>query len=162
MLQIFLNIYRYFQFRELLPFSGHPVAQMVRNLPVMLATWVNLWIRKIPWRREWQLTPIFLPGESWTEEPCGFRVHGIAKLDTHTHTHTHTNTYQHYIKCKYSKREVLSIFGIWKFQNAAKKFCGHRVKRIEIPDYQTSKMNTSPRDCSLNCAQRYLYNLFYW
>ena len=28
------------------------------------------WVRKIPWRREWQPTPVFLPGESsWTEEP---------------------------------------------------------------------------------------------
>ena len=28
------------------------------------------WIGKIPWRRKWQLTPVFLPGESpWTEEP---------------------------------------------------------------------------------------------
>jgi len=24
----------------------------------------NLWVRKIPWRREWQPTPVFLPGES--------------------------------------------------------------------------------------------------
>ena len=22
------------------------------------------WVRKIPWRREWQPTPVFLPGES--------------------------------------------------------------------------------------------------
>ena len=22
------------------------------------------WVRKIPWRREWQTTPVFLPGES--------------------------------------------------------------------------------------------------
>ena len=29
----------------------------------------NLWVRKIPWIREWQPTPVFLPGESlWTEE----------------------------------------------------------------------------------------------
>ncbi|CAN0568393.1 unnamed protein product [Rangifer tarandus platyrhynchus] len=28
------------------------------------------WVRKIPWRRKWQLTPVFFPGESpWTEEP---------------------------------------------------------------------------------------------
>ena len=28
----------------------------------------NPWIRKIPWRRAWQPTPVFLPGESpWTE-----------------------------------------------------------------------------------------------
>ena len=27
-------------------------------------------IKKIPWRRAWQHTPVFLPGESpWTEEP---------------------------------------------------------------------------------------------
>ena len=24
----------------------------------------NLWIRKFPWRRKWQHTPVFLPGES--------------------------------------------------------------------------------------------------
>ena len=30
------------------------------------------WVRKIPWRREWQPTPVFLPGESrGQEEPEG-------------------------------------------------------------------------------------------
>ena len=24
----------------------------------------HLWVRKIPWRRKWQSTPVFLPGES--------------------------------------------------------------------------------------------------
>ena len=24
----------------------------------------NSWVRKIPWRRAWQPTPVFLPGES--------------------------------------------------------------------------------------------------
>ena len=24
----------------------------------------NPWVRKIPWRRAWQTTPVFLPGES--------------------------------------------------------------------------------------------------
>ena len=28
------------------------------------------WVGKTPWRRAWQPTPVFLPGESpWTEEP---------------------------------------------------------------------------------------------
>ena len=27
------------------------------------------WVRKIPWRREWQPTPVFLPRIPWTEEP---------------------------------------------------------------------------------------------
>ena len=35
---------------------------------------------KIPWRREWQLTPVFLPGESpWTEEPGGL-PHAITRV----------------------------------------------------------------------------------
>ena len=32
---------------------------------------------KIPWRRAWQPTPVFLPGESpWTEEPGGLQSMG--------------------------------------------------------------------------------------
>ena len=30
------------------------------------------WVGKIPWRRAWQPSPVFLPGETpWTEEPGG-------------------------------------------------------------------------------------------
>ena len=36
------------------------VAQMVKNLPAMQETRVG----KIPWRREWLPTPVFLPEES--------------------------------------------------------------------------------------------------
>ena len=38
------------------------VAQMVKNLPAMQE--IYPWVRKIPWRREWQPTPVFLLGES--------------------------------------------------------------------------------------------------
>ena len=34
------------------------------------------WVRKMPWRREWQLTPIFFAwGIPWTEEPGGLLYH---------------------------------------------------------------------------------------
>ena len=36
------------------------VAQMIKNLPRVWKTCVG----KIPWRREWLPTPVFLPGES--------------------------------------------------------------------------------------------------
>ena len=29
------------------------------------------WVRKIPWRRAWQSTPVFLPGESHTQGSDG-------------------------------------------------------------------------------------------
>ena len=35
---------------------------------------VHPWVGKIPWRRAWQSTPVFLPGESpWTEESGGLQ-----------------------------------------------------------------------------------------
>ena len=41
---------------------------MVKNLPAIRETWVG----KVPWRKAWQPTPVFLPRESpWTEEPDG-------------------------------------------------------------------------------------------
>ena len=43
---------------------------MVKDLPAMQYTGFNPWVGKIPWRRAWQPTPVFLPGLSpWTEEP---------------------------------------------------------------------------------------------
>ena len=48
------------------------------------------WVGKIPWRRTWQPTPVFLPGESpWTEEPDGLQSMGsqsqtgLKQLSTH-------------------------------------------------------------------------------
>ena len=35
------------------------------------------WVRKIPWRREWQPTPVFLAWRiPWTEEPGGLQSMG--------------------------------------------------------------------------------------
>ena len=39
------------------------------------------WSGKIPWRRAWQPTPVFLPGESpWTEEPGGLQSMGSQRV----------------------------------------------------------------------------------
>ena len=40
------------------------VAQMVKNPPGKQGTWVWSLVGEIPWRRKWQPTPVFLPGES--------------------------------------------------------------------------------------------------
>ena len=37
------------------------MAQIVKNLPSMQETWVG----KLPWRREWQPTPVFYYHNSW-------------------------------------------------------------------------------------------------
>ena len=39
------------------------------------------WFGKIPWRREWQPTSVFLPGIPWTEEPgpVGYNPGGVSR-----------------------------------------------------------------------------------
>ena len=50
------------------------MAQIVKNQPAAQETWVWSLVGKIPWRRAWQPTPVFLSGESpWTEEPGGLQ-----------------------------------------------------------------------------------------
>ena len=40
---------------------------------------LDSWLGKIPWRRNWQSTLVFLPGKiPWTEEPGG--VHGGCRV----------------------------------------------------------------------------------
>ena len=51
----------------------------------------NPWVRKIPWRRKWQLTPVFLPGESHGQRSLlGYRPWGCKErtyLSDWVHTH---------------------------------------------------------------------------
>ena len=54
----FHNTYNYH------PIQSSLVAQIVKNLPGMHETQVDLWVRKIPWRMRWQPTPVFLPEKS--------------------------------------------------------------------------------------------------
>ena len=53
---------------------------------------------RFPWRRSWQPTPVFLPGDSHGQKslvsysPWGHREsHMTEHLSAHTHTHTHTH-----------------------------------------------------------------------
>ena len=42
----------------------------------------DLWIRKTPWRRAWQPTPVFQPGESHGQRSWRAAVHGATKSQT--------------------------------------------------------------------------------
>ena len=59
------------------------VAQMVNNLPAVWETRFIPCVGKIPWRRAWRPTPVFLPGESpWTDDlfvAWWATVHGVTK-----------------------------------------------------------------------------------
>ena len=53
----------------------------------------NAWVGKIHWRRQWQSTPVFLPGEfPWTEEPGRLWSIGLQRVSmTEVPWHTCTS-----------------------------------------------------------------------
>ena len=59
------------------------LAQVVKNLPAMQEAEFQSLGQKIPWRKEWQPTPVFLPGEfHGLREDRQATVHGIAQRQT--------------------------------------------------------------------------------
>ena len=59
------------------------VAQMVKNLSAMQGTMVQPLGQEDPWRKNWQLTPVFLPGESHGRRSlAGYSPWGHKELDT--------------------------------------------------------------------------------
>ena len=56
------------------------MAQRLKRLPAMQ---FDPWVGKIPWRRKWQPTPVFLPGEShgW-RSLVSYSPRGLKESDT--------------------------------------------------------------------------------
>ena len=68
-------------------FYGFPAGSVVKNAPAMQETCrrhgFNPWVRKIPWSRKWQPTPVFLPGKSRGQSSLmGYRPWGHKELET--------------------------------------------------------------------------------
>ena len=51
------------------------VTQTVKNLPAMRSLGFDIWVGKMPWRREWQPTPVFLLEEfHWQRSLAGYSL----------------------------------------------------------------------------------------
>ena len=56
---------------------------MVKNLPVMQETRLDPWVGKIPWKKKWLPTPVFLPGEFHAQRSLlGYSPRGSKDSDT--------------------------------------------------------------------------------
>ena len=56
---------------------------MAKSLPSNAGDIREKWVGKIPWRRAWQPTPVFLPGESYGQRTLeGHSPWGYKELDT--------------------------------------------------------------------------------
>ena len=67
--------------------KGFPVTLVEKGLPDEAARCKRCrfdpWVRKIPWRRTWQPTPVFLPGESHGQRSLeGYSPWGHRESDT--------------------------------------------------------------------------------
>ena len=57
--------------------EGFPGGSVVKNSPANAGdTGFNFWVGTIPWRRQWQPTPVFLPGEFWQKSLAGYSPQG--------------------------------------------------------------------------------------
>ena len=57
------------------------------------------WVWKIPWRRAWQPTPVFLPGEShaWIKESGRLQSIGLQRVGCNwAHRHVHVGSKMHF------------------------------------------------------------------
>ena len=51
----------------------------------------DLWVTKISWRRQWQPTPVLLPGKSYGQRSlAGYSPWSPKELNVTEHTHRHT------------------------------------------------------------------------
>ena len=61
---------------------GFPGGSVVKNLPASSGDRFDSWIGKIPWKRKWQPTPVFLPGEFHGQgNLVGYSPLGCKELD---------------------------------------------------------------------------------
>jgi len=73
------------------------VALMVKNPPTNAGDIREPWIGENPWRRAWQTTPVFLPGESHGERslmgynPWGHKEYMTEQLSTYRNQEGHVN-----------------------------------------------------------------------
>ena len=59
----------------------------------MQEMWFDPWVGKIPWRREWQPTPVVLPGESHGQGSlAGYGPWDHKELDTTERLNNNFNT----------------------------------------------------------------------
>ena len=67
----------------------------------------NPWVRKIPWRREWPPTPVFLPGEPHGQRSLvGYSLWTHKELDTAERLSTHASHVSAECTCGKTERET--------------------------------------------------------
>ena len=72
----------------------------------------NAWVRKIPWRRKWHSTSVFLPGKFHDSGTLQAIVYGVSKSQKWLSNWVHMHAYWYEISRKGKSIEIKSSLGI--------------------------------------------------
>ena len=91
-----------------------PAGSVVKNPPAMQETCrrheFSPWVGKIPWRRKWQPTLVFLPGESQGRGAWWAAVYGIAQSRTRLKRLSSSSSSSSLIMFNYSIKRHFTLF----------------------------------------------------
>ena len=102
----------------------------------------NPWVGKIPWRRKWQPTPVFLPRKSQEPKSLGATVHALTKSQTLLSTNPRTVFYRlpdslkfmsifSHLSCPYRLPDSLKFVSIFSHLSHIIYFLLRLLKREE-------------------------------
>ena len=105
------------------------------------------WAGKLPWRRKWQPTPVFLPGESLGERILvGYSPQGHKELDTTERLHFHTSNILEFFDLHHRSPFIILIFSFKLLFSAMvpKLWCVPGFQRAEKQNSGTSSLRPGP------------------
>ena len=98
------------------------------------------WFRKIPWRRKWQLGPVFLPGKSHGQRSlAGYKSWGCKQWDTIYWLNNNNNNW-----VTFEQQKITQHFKAIPMKNFKKK--------IELPKYCSTQIWIVPSNQTHNLS----------
>ena len=144
---------------EVKGYEGLPGGSVVKNSPanagdIRDACRLHPWVGKFPWRKAWQLTPVFLPEESHGQRSLvGYSPWSHKESDTTEQLSTHLNPNLLFIP----PPRIFSFFGhaIWRVESSS-------LTRDRTCVPCTGGAEPSPRDCQGSPVLNFLLDFFFF
>ena len=105
------------------------------------------WFGKIPWRRAWQPTPVFLPAESvWTEKPGEMQSMGLQRVGNDPASQPDSLPAQPPEKPTVHNSEVKSLSRLRRFASLPGSSV-HGIFQVRILDWVTVSFSRGSSQC---------------
>ena len=114
----------------------------------------NPWVRKIPWRRKWQLTPVFLPGKFHRQRTlAGYSPWGLKVLDMTEYHYVESEIYKRYQVVEHRSPELRkniwaeeifwgNLISNWRLSVYGLSYSGRNIKGEDTNKYNRGRSST--------------------